>query len=71
MTERPGQLVSLLRSTSVQALIRALERDGFTSRRRKGAGRVYRHASDTLSIRNVPAGSHWTDEDLKRLRLIM
>jgi predicted RNA binding protein YcfA (HicA-like mRNA interferase family) len=81
----PPHLLQQLRNTPVRELIRALEHDGFTYRRRKGAGRVYRHtdgrrtvihyhrSSDTLPIgtlRNVLAGTRWTEDDLRCLRLI-
>jgi predicted RNA binding protein YcfA (HicA-like mRNA interferase family) len=81
----PPHLLQQLRNTSVQDLIRALERDGFSYRRRRGAGRVYRHpdgrrtvmhyhhAGDTLplgTLRNVLHATRWTAEDLRRLNLI-
>ena len=81
----PSHILRQLRNTSVQELIRALERDGFTYRRAKGAGRVYRHpdgrrtvihyhhGSDTLPIgtlRSVLRGARWTVEDVRRLGLV-
>lgn len=81
----PPHLIQQLRNTPVQELIRALERDGFFYRRTRGSGRVYRHtdgrrtvihyhhAGDTLPIgtlRNVLAGTRWTEDDLRRLNLI-
>jgi predicted RNA binding protein YcfA (HicA-like mRNA interferase family) len=81
----PPHLLQQLRNTSVQELVRALERDGFSYRRTRGAGRVYRHpdgrrtvihyhrASDTLPIgtlRSVLVGARWTEDDLRRLGLI-
>jgi predicted RNA binding protein YcfA (HicA-like mRNA interferase family) len=81
----PPHLIQQLRNTAVQALVRALERDGFTYRRARGSGRVYRHpdgrrtvihyhrAGDTLplgTLRSVLAGTHWTEEDLRRLGLL-
>jgi predicted RNA binding protein YcfA (HicA-like mRNA interferase family) len=81
----PPHLTERLRNLPVRKLIRALERDGFTYRRQKGAGRLYRHpdgrravihyhhGSDTLplgTLRNVLAGTRWTEEDLKRLDLL-
>ena len=81
----PPDLLQQLRNIPVRDLIRALERDGFTYRRRRGAGRLYRHpdgrrtvihyhrASDTLPIgtlRNVLAGTRWTETDLRHLQLI-
>ena len=81
----PPHLLQPLRNTPVRELIRALEGDGFTYRRRRGSGRVYRHpdgrravihyhhAGDTLPIgtlRSVLAGTRWTEDDLQRLGLI-
>ncbi|MDH3600475.1 MAG: type II toxin-antitoxin system HicA family toxin [Candidatus Tectomicrobia bacterium] len=81
----PSHLLRQLRNTSVQELVRALERDGFEYRRRRGGGRVYRHPdgrrtvihyhnrSDTLplgTLRSVLSGAGWTEDDLRRLRLI-
>lgn len=81
----PPHILQQLRNIPVHELTHALERDGFTYRRRRGAGRVYRHpdgrrtvihyhrASDTLPIgtlRHVLAGTYWTEDDLRRLRLI-
>jgi predicted RNA binding protein YcfA (HicA-like mRNA interferase family) len=79
------QLLQQLRNTPVRDLIAALERDGFTYRRLKGSGRVYRHldgrrvvvhyhhSGDTLPIgtlRNIFRGTGWTEADLRRLRLL-
>ena len=81
----PAHLLQQLRNTSVQTLIHALERDGFTYRRTRGAVRVYRHhdgrrvvihyhhGSDTLPIgtlRSVLEGAGWIEDDLRRLGLI-
>jgi predicted RNA binding protein YcfA (HicA-like mRNA interferase family) len=81
----PPHLLQQLRTTSVQELVRALERDGFSYRRTRGGSRVYRHpdgrravvhyhrGSDTLPIdtlRSVLAGARWTEDDLRRLNLI-
>ena len=41
MTLRPD-LFRRLRTVTARSLVRALEKDGFTYRRRKGSGRVYR-----------------------------
>ena len=66
-------------------LVRALERDGFEYRKRRGSARVYRkndgrrvvvhyHASgDTFPIgtlREILRATQWTEDDLRRLRLI-
>ena len=81
----PVSLLQRLRNTPVRELVRALERDGFTYRRTRGSGRVYRHddgrrtvvhyhsASDTLplgTLRSVLAGAAWSEEDLLRLGLL-
>ncbi|MFQ6028412.1 MAG: type II toxin-antitoxin system HicA family toxin [Dehalococcoidia bacterium] len=81
----PPHLLSRLRNTPVRELVRALERDGFTFRRTRGSGRLYRHSdgrrtvihyhspSDTLplgTLRNVLRGTQWTEEDLQRLGLL-
>lgn len=81
----PPHLFERLRNLPVRKIIRALERDGFTYRRKKGAGRLYRHTdgrrtvihyhhgSDTLpvgTLRNVLEATRWMEEDLKRLELI-
>ena len=79
-------LAHLLRNVPVRDLVRALERDGFEFYpRSRGSGRIYRHpdgrqvlihyhrGNQTLPIgtlRNVLAGTQWTEEDAKRLRLI-
>ena len=82
---RPPEMVRRLCNTAVRELIRALERDGFTYRRVRGSGRVYRHsdgrrvvihyhrANDTLPIgtlRSVLAGTQWTQVDIERLGLL-
>lgn len=46
----PPHLLQQLRNTSVQSLIRALEGDGFTYRRRKGSARVYRHPDGRRTV---------------------
>lgn len=81
----PPHLFQQLRNTPVREIIRALERDGFTFRRRQGSGRLYRHpdgrralihyhhSGDTLPIgtlRQVLKGTCWTEEDLRRLDLL-
>jgi predicted RNA binding protein YcfA (HicA-like mRNA interferase family) len=74
-----------LRNISTGQLVRALERDGFTYTRRKGAQRVYRHsdgrrvvihhhrASDTFrrkTLGQIIEATGWTEADLRRLKLI-
>ena len=78
-------MISYLKNTPVRDLIRALEQDGFGYRKRKGSQRVYRHADgrrvvlhyhhskDTLPLGTLKSfldGTNWTEQDLKRLRLI-
>jgi len=78
-------MTDLLRNTPVKEIIRALEKDGFLYRRRKGSQRVYRHpdgrrvilhyhhAKDTLppgTLQNFLQGTQWNLDDLKRLKLI-
>ena len=81
-----GKLVHLLRNTPVRDLIKALERDGFTLKRRtRRRGHIYAHpdgrivvvhyhkGSDTLprgTLKSILAGTRWTEEDLKRLGLL-
>lgn len=77
---------SKLRSVTVRQLVSALQADNFQLQRQKGSHRHYRHAdgrrvtlsfhhsSDTFrlgtlkSIIEIQAG--WTEEDLRRLRLL-
>jgi predicted RNA binding protein YcfA (HicA-like mRNA interferase family) len=81
----PPHLFERLRNLSVRKIIRALEGDGFTYRKKKGAGRLYRHpdgrravihyhhGNDTLpagTLRSVLEATLWTEEDLKTLELI-
>ena len=78
-------LVRRLRNTPVRLLIRALEKDGFTYRGRKGSGRLYRHTngrravihyhkgSETLTpktLQSVLMGARWNEDDVKRLGLV-
>jgi predicted RNA binding protein YcfA (HicA-like mRNA interferase family) len=81
-----GRLVHLLRSTPVRELMRALERDDFILRRTaRTGGHVYTHpdgrmtlihyhrGSDTLdrkTLASVLRATRWTEEDLRRLRLL-
>ena len=81
----PPHLFERLRNLPVRKIIRALERDGFAYRKKKGAGRLYRHAdgrravihyhhgNDTLpagTLRSVLEGTRWSEQDLKRLELL-
>ena len=76
----------LLRNTSVRELISALSRDGFLlERETRSGGRIYRHpdgritvihyhhGGDTLTrqtLRSVVEAIGWTENDLRRLKLI-
>lgn len=81
----PPHLFERLRNLPVRKIIRALEGDGFTYRKKKGAARLYRdpdgrravihyhHGNDTLpagTLRSVLEATRWTEEDVKRLELI-
>ena len=74
-----------LRGMTARNFIRALERDGFTYRRRRGSGRVYRHddgrrvvlhyhtSSGTFPIgtlRNMLRATQWNEDDLYRLQML-
>jgi len=78
-------MIPKLKNTHVRELIRALERDGFQYRRRKGSQRVYRHpdgrrvvihyhhAKDTLpsgTLKSFLDGTRWDEDDLRRLGLV-
>jgi predicted RNA binding protein YcfA (HicA-like mRNA interferase family) len=75
----------LLRNVPTRRIAQALERDGFAYTERQGSQRIYRHrdgrrvvlhyhrATDTLTpyvLRNLLAGTRWTEDDLRRLKLI-
>lgn len=77
--------ISLLRNVSLRRIIRALERDGFAFTERQGSQRIYRHADSRrvvihyhranlplppYVIRNLLIGTRWTEDDLRRLRLM-
>jgi len=79
-------MIHKLKNIPVRDLLRALEQDGFQYRKRKGSQRVYRHQDgrrvvihyhhpkDTLppgTLQNFLQGTHWTEDDLKRLGLIV
>ena len=81
----PPSVLQRLRNVSAGELARALERDGFSYRRRKGSSRVYRHedgrrvivhfhrSSDTFplgTLRSILQGARWAEEDVRRLGLI-
>jgi predicted RNA binding protein YcfA (HicA-like mRNA interferase family) len=75
----------LLRNVPTRRIAQALERDGFAFTERQGSQRIYRHqdgrrvvihyhrATDTLPpyvIRNLLAATRWSEDDLRRLKLI-
>lgn len=77
--------LALLRNISIRRIIRALTQEGFQFTERKGSQRVYRHADrrrvvihyhtgnrplTPVEIRNLLIGTRWTEEDLKRLKLV-
>ena len=77
---------SHLRSLTARELISALARDGFVLDRQAGAHQLYFHPDgrwvtvsfhrpgetfETKTLRTmIEIQAHWTDEDLKRLKLI-
>ncbi len=83
MTESAGELVHLLRNTSVRKIIRALRKDGFTLERKTHTGaRIYYHpdgritvihyhsGSDTLTrktLQSMLEATRWTEDDVRRL----
>jgi len=58
---------SHLRSLTARELISALSRDGFVLDRQAGAHQLYLHPDRR---RVTVSQARWTDEDLKRLKLI-
>lgn len=77
--------LALLRNVSTRRIIRALEQEGFQFTERKGSQRVYRHQDrrrvvihyhtgnrplTPVEIRHLLIGTRWTEEDLRRLRLL-
>lgn len=85
MTEQ-GRLIQLLRNVPIRLLIKAIERDGFTRKRKTKAGSlIYSHpdgrmvvvhyhvGSDTLPrgmLKSFLEGTGWDEDDLTRLQLI-
>jgi predicted RNA binding protein YcfA (HicA-like mRNA interferase family) len=78
-------MIPKLKNTPVRELIRALERDGFQYKRRKGSQRVYRHpdgrrvvihyhhAKDTLplgTLKSFLEGTKWNEDDIRRLEIV-
>jgi predicted RNA binding protein YcfA (HicA-like mRNA interferase family) len=78
-------MIHKLKNTSVRELIKALEKDGFEYKRRKGSQRVYRHRDgrrvvlhfhhpkDTLPIgtlQGLLTGTQWNEDDIRRLGLV-
>jgi predicted RNA binding protein YcfA (HicA-like mRNA interferase family) len=75
----------LLRNVPTRRIAQALVRDGFSFTERQGSQRIYRHpdgrrvvihyhrATDTLTpyvLRNLLACTRWSEDDLRRLKLI-
>lgn len=81
-----GPLVHLLHNAPIRKLIKALERDGFSRKRKTRAGSViyghpdgrlvvvhYHRGSDTLprgTLKSFLVGTGWDEDDLKRVKLI-
>ena len=81
-----GVNFSNLRSLTARELISALARDGFVLDRQAGSHQLYLHPDgrrvtvsfhrpgETFEIKTlrtmIEIQAHWTDEDLKRLKLI-
>lgn len=75
-----------LRSLTARKIIRALKKDGFTLERHSGSHQQYRHpdgrqvtvsfhrSSDTFQFKVLRSmlenQARWTEEDLKRLKLV-
>jgi predicted RNA binding protein YcfA (HicA-like mRNA interferase family) len=81
----PHPPAALLRNVPTRRIVQALERDGFAFTERQGSQRIYRHpdgrrvvvhyhrGTDTLPpyvLRNLLIGTGWSEDDLRRLRLI-
>jgi predicted RNA binding protein YcfA (HicA-like mRNA interferase family) len=76
-----------LRSLTARELIAALTRDGFTFIRQRGSHQRYRHpdgrrvtvaphaGSDTFSMKTlqtiIESQARWSEEDLRRLKLLV
>lgn len=80
-----NRLVHLLRNISARELVGALERDGFSYRKSRGSGRVYRHTdrrrvvvhyhrhSDRFTpgtLSQMVQAARWTEGDARRLGLV-
>ncbi len=80
-----GVNLSLLRNVSARELIAALIRDGFELDRADGSHQIYYHrdgrrvtvmfhgGNSTFArktLKSMVTQTHWTDADLKRLKLI-
>jgi predicted RNA binding protein YcfA (HicA-like mRNA interferase family) len=78
-------MIELLKSVPAREWIRALEREGFKTRKTRGSHHIYQHPdsrrvlivyhklSDTFgpkTIRQILNDVRWDQDDLKRLKLI-
>ena len=78
-------MISELKNVTAREWITALERDGFALRKGRGSHHVYQHTdgrrvlivyhkpSDTFgpkTIQQILTGAAWSENDLRRLRLV-
>jgi len=76
---------SRLRGLTVRKIVHALEKEGFVRAKKRGADLVYRHpdgrrvpihyhkGSETFppkTLKKIIEAAGWTEEDLKRLKLL-
>jgi len=77
--------ISLLRNVPLRRIIRSLRAEGFDFVERQGSQRIYRHGDGRrvvihyhrpsaplppYVIRNLLIGTRWSEEDLRRLKLV-
>jgi len=78
-------MIHQLKNTPAREWVRALEREGFRTRKTKGSHHVYQHSdgrrvllvyhnlADTFgpkTIRQLLDGTRWSEDDLRRLKLL-
>lgn len=78
-------MIQIPRGITARQFVKALQSDGFVLKRTKGSHRIYHHPdgrrvvvayhrlSDTFPIgtlKAIVADARWTEDDLKRLKLI-
>jgi predicted RNA binding protein YcfA (HicA-like mRNA interferase family) len=78
-------MIDQLKNATPREWVRALEREGFTTRKTKGSHHVYQHLDgrrvlvvyhnlgETFgpkTIRQLLDGTHWSEGDLHRLKLL-